>query len=158
MNIFPTKEKRFKLIGDHKETINRLIRRTEKSEFLTSQYTDKSFRGIIEGNRFKIISSTIGKGAFCVMKGEINSEKGYVKVEIHKVFRVLLSILLFLPIIAFFVLALKESSEFSPIMVLVLILQLFIIRFFFIGLVFKFLSNESLNRLCDVLDIEWINN
>ena len=99
MNIFPSIEKKFKLIDNQTETLNRLNRRTEKSENLTSQYTDKSFRGIIDENEFKIISSAIGKGAFCVMSGKIDSEKGNVKVEIHKVFRILLSIILCFPII-----------------------------------------------------------
>lgn len=61
MKIFPTKELNFKLIDGPSETLDRLNRRTEKSENLTSQYTDKSFRGIINGNEFKIISSAIGK-------------------------------------------------------------------------------------------------
>ena len=76
MKIFPTKELNFKLIDDQAKTLNRLSRRTEKSENMTSQYTGKSFRGIINGNEFKIISSTIGKGAFCVMTGKIESESG----------------------------------------------------------------------------------
>ena len=38
-----------------KESINRLIRRTEKSEYLTSQFTDKSFRGQINENKFNEI-------------------------------------------------------------------------------------------------------
>jgi len=158
MNIFPTKEKKFKLIGEKEESLNRLNRRTEKSENLTSQYTDKSFRGMIKGNEFKVISSVIGKGAFCVMSGKINSESGNVNVEIHKVFKVLLSIFICLPIIGMIVLVLTKAQEFSLILILVMIGQILIIRYAFIGLAFKFISKESLNRLRDVLDFEWIEN
>jgi len=158
MKIFPTKELNFKLIDDKAETLNRLNRRTEKSENLTSQYTNKSFRGIINGNKFKIISSAIGKGTFCVMTGAIESDKGKVKVEIHKVFRILLSVFLCFPIIGMIALILTKAQEFSPILILVMIGQILIIRYAFIGLAFKFLSRESLNRLRDVLDLEWIKN
>ncbi|WP_396596912.1 hypothetical protein [Dokdonia sp. R86516] len=158
MNIFPTKEKKFKLIDDQAETLNRLNRRTEKSENLTSQHTDKSFRGMINGNEFKVISSVIGKGAFCVMTGKINSESGNVKVEIHKVFKILLSIFLCFPIIGITVAILTGTEEFSPIFILVVIGQILIIRYAFIGIAFKYLSNSSLNRLRDVLDFEWIKN
>jgi hypothetical protein len=144
MNIFPTKEQEFKLIDTQEETLDRLNRRTEKSENLTSANTDKSFRGIINGNEFKIISSVIGKGAFCVMTGKINSKNGHVKIEIHKVFKVLLSIILCFPIIGIFI--------------LVIIAQILFIRYVFIGMAFKFLSRESLNRLRDVLDLEWVKN
>ena len=156
MNIFPTKEHEFKLITSQEETLHRLNRRTEKSENLISAYTDKSFRGIINGNEFKIISSVIGKGAFCVMTGKINDTNGQVKVEIHKAFKILLSIILCFPIIAFF--ALTLTNEFSPIMIIVTIGQILMIRYVFIGLAFNFLSKDSLNRLRDVLDFEWIKN
>ena len=158
MNIFPTKEQKFKLIDNQVETLNRLNRRTEKSENLTSKHTDKSFRGIINGNEFKIISSVIGKGAFCVMTGEINSDNGHVKIEIHKIFRVLLSIFLLFPIFGFVAITVSGTEEFSPILILVAIGQILIIRYAFIGLAFKFLSKESLNKLRDVLDFEWIKN
>jgi hypothetical protein len=158
MNIFPTKEREFKLIDDQAETLNRLNRRTEKSENLTSQYTDKSFRGIINGNEFKVISSVIGKGAFCVMTGKINSDSGNVKIEIHKVFRILLSVVLCFPIIGIIALIWSKSQEFSPIFILVAVGQVLMIRYVFIGLAFKFLSKASLNRLRDVLDFEWKKN
>lgn len=158
MKIFPTKELKFKLIDDQAETLNRLNRRTEKSENLTSQHTDKSFRGILNGNEFKLISSAIGKGAFCVMTGAIESEKGNVRIEIHKVFRIFLSIFLLFPIIGIIAITVSEAEKFSPILILVGIGQILIIRYAFIGLAFKFLSKESLNRLRDVLDIEYLKN
>lgn len=157
MKIFPTKELNFKLIDDPSETLDRLNRRTEKSENLTSQYTDKSFRGIINGNEFKIISSAIGKGAFCVMTGVIESDNGNVKVEIHKVFRMLLSMILLFPIIGLFAIVLTKAQEFTSILILVTIGQILVVRYIFIGLAFKFLSRVSLNKLRDVLDLEWKN-
>ncbi len=156
MKIFPTKELKFKLIDDQAETLNRLNRRTEESKNLTSSHTDKSFRGIINGNEFKIISSAIGKGAFCVMTGAIESDRGNVKVEIHKVFRILLSIILCFPIVGILIAILTGQEEPNPIFILVVIGQILLIRYAFIGLAFKFLSRQSLNRLRDVLDFEWI--
>lgn len=158
MKVFPTKELKFRLIDNQDETLDRLNRRTEKSENLTSQYTDKSFRGIVNGNHFKLISSAIGRGAFCVMTGEIASDQGHVKVEIHKVFRVLLSIILLFPIIGLTALIANGTEDFSSIMIVVAIGQILIIRYAFIGLAFKFLSKASLDRLRDVIDLEWIKN
>jgi hypothetical protein len=156
MKIFPTVELKFKLIDDQVETLNRLNRRTEKSGNLTSSHTDKSFRGIINGNEFKLVSSAIGKGAFCMMNGKIESDSGNVKVEIHKFFRILLSVFLLLPIIGIIAITVSGAEEFSPILFLVAIGQILIIRYVFIGLAFRFLSRESLNKLRDVLDFEWV--
>ena len=94
MKIFPTKELKFKLTDSQEKTLERLNRRTEKSRNLTSAYTDKAFRGIIDGNSFKIISSSIGKGALCVLTGTINTESGNLTVTVHKAFKVLFSILI----------------------------------------------------------------
>ena len=158
MNIFPTKELTFKLIDDKAKTLNRLNRRTEKSDNLTSQYTDRSFRGIINGNEFKIISSAIGKGPFCVMTGAIDSDKGNVKVEIHKGFQILLIVFLLLPLIGLIAITVSGAEEFSPVFILIAIGQILLIRYAFIGLAFRLLSKESLNRLRDVMDFEWIKN
>ncbi|WP_157593263.1 hypothetical protein [Rufibacter tibetensis] len=158
MNIFPLKNQGFRLIESQAETLNLLMRRTEKSESLTSQVTDKSFRGMISGNKFKIISSAFGRGAFCVLTGEINTNEGHVKVEIHKVFKVLLSIILCFPIIAVASMAVSRAEDFSANFILTAVLQVLMIRYAFIGIAFKFLSNSSLNRLRDVLDLEWIKN
>lgn len=155
MEIFPIKNYRFKLIDSKIETIERLKRRTEFSENLSSTFTDKSFRGIISNDEFKIISSTIGQGALWVISGKINNEEGEIKLEINKPFRILFSILLIASLLAFFV-EIFKSPEDTLSLILVCIGQLLMIRFFFIGLIFTRFSNHSLNRFRDVLDIEYI--
>jgi hypothetical protein len=156
MKIFPTSSYTFKIIGEETETLERLRRRTELSESLTSQITDKSFRGIIKDNTFRVISSEIGKGAFCVLTGEINKQNGQVNVEINKAFKILLSVLLCFPFIGLIAQIFSNKEEFLIIFILVAILQLLMIRYVFIELGFRRLSKISLNRLRDVLDMEWI--
>lgn len=154
MKIFPTKELKFKLLDSKEETIERLKRRTEFSEKLTSNFTEKSFRGILFGNEFKIISSEIGKGALCVMTGKIDNDNSYVNVEINKVFRILFSIVFLLPIVSLTIETVKKPNDIL-IFILVGIGQILMIRYLFIGLFFYKMSKQSLNRLRDVLDIEF---
>ena len=154
MEIFPTKELKFKLLDSKEETIERLKRRTEFSEKMTSNFTDKSFRGILNGDEFKIISSEIGKGALCVMTGKIDNDNSYVNVEMNKAFRILFSIMFVIPIIALTIETVKKPNDIL-IFILVGIGQILMIRFFFIGMFFSRMSKQSLNRLRDVLDIEF---
>lgn len=158
MKIFPVKELRFKLIDDQNKSLDRLNRRTERSERLTSRITDKTFLGLIKENEFKLITSSVGRGAFCVMTGIVEPENGKVKVEIHKVFQVLLSFILCFPILGMLVLIVTRAIAFSPILILVVIGQILMIRYLFIGLAFSFLSKESLSRLRDVIDFEWLKD
>lgn len=156
MNLFPKSEYTFSIIGEETETLERLKRRTELSESLTSNITDKSFRGIVKDNTFSIISSEIGKGAFCILTGKIVNKDGQVEIEINKAFRILLSVLLCLPFIGLIAQFFSKKEEFSIIFILVAILQLLMIRYVFIELAFRRLSKSSLNKLSDVLDIDHI--
>ena len=156
MKIFPTKELQFKLIDSQEITLDRLKRRTEKSRNLTSDYTNKAFRGIIDGNSFKIISSSIGKGALCVLNGTINTKSGNLTVTVHKAFKVLFSILMCLPLIAVLIAFLLAADKPKLILLFLVIAHVLIVRFVFIAFAFNYLSKESLNRLQDVLDIEWV--
>ena len=156
MEIFPSQVYEFGLINAQNETLERLKRRTEESDSLRSKLTEKSFLGKVSGNRFRIISSAIGKGTFCTMTGFISYEKGEVKLELNKPLKILLTILMIFPFIAFITQVFSASEEFNPVFILFFLGQVLIIRFLFIGLFFKILSKQSLNRLSDVLDTEWV--
>jgi len=156
MTIFPSSSYEFKLINDQSETLERLKRRTEVSESFISKLTDKSFIGKVTNNSFKVISADIGKGSFCTLEGIIKEERGEVFVEINKSFKILFSILMLLPFIAFFIQLFSNQKQFNPIMILVCLGQVLVIRFFFIGFFYKLLSKKSINKLADVIDTEWI--
>ncbi|KIC02783.1 hypothetical protein OA88_06560 [Flavobacterium sp. JRM] len=154
MKLFPTSDYTFKIIGEETNALDRLQRRTEFSENLTSKITDKSFRGIVKNNTFRIISSEIGRGAFCVLTGEIKNQNGQVHVEINKAFRIILSIFLCFPFLALISQIIFSEEKFTIIFIVVAILQVVMIRYFFIELAFRRFSKSSLNKLSDVLDIE----
>lgn len=156
MKIFPTSNYSFKIIGESAESLERLKRRTQISDSLSSKITDKSFLGIINNNSFRIISSEIGKGAFCVLNGEIRDKNGTVNVEINKAFQILLSIILCLPIAGLIAQLFSQKPNLAVILIAAAIVQILMIRFVFIELAFRRLSKRSLNRLSDVLDIESI--
>lgn len=154
MKIFPASNYSFKLIGEQTESLDRLKRRTHISENLSSKITDKSFLGIINNNTFRIISSEIGKGAFCVLSGQITNTNGTVNVEINKAFQILLCILLCLPIVGLVVQLFTQEINLFLVFITVTIGQILMIRFIFIELAFRRLSKRSLSRLVDVLDID----
>ncbi|MNS69482.1 hypothetical protein D3C72_1027940 [compost metagenome] len=158
MKIYPSSTYIFKLIDGEKESLERLERRTEISASLASQKTEKSFIGTVSGSEFRIISSEIGIGSLCILSGNIENQLGQVTIEINKAFKVLFSILLILPFIPLISEYIKNPSDFPRILILVVIFQLFIIRFLMIELFFfRFVSKRSLNRLRDVLDAELVD-
>ena len=89
------------------------------------------------------------------MTGKIDNDNSYVNVEINKAFRILFSIMFVMPIIALTIQTVKKPNDIL-IFILVGIGQILMIRFFFTGMFFSRMSKQSLNRLRDVLDIEFI--
>lgn len=76
------------------------------------------------------------------------------KNEINKAFRILFSVICVMPIIALTIETFKKPNDIL-LFILIGIGQILMIRYFFIGLFFSRMSKRSLNRLRDVLDIEY---
>jgi hypothetical protein len=89
------------------------------------------------------------------LTGEINNKKGQVKVEINKVFQILLSVFLCFPILGLIAQIIAERGNGSILFLPVAIFQFLMIRLF-IEIVFRRFSKANLNRLSDVLDIEYL--
>lgn len=153
---FPEKKYVFQLIDADMVSLKRLKRRTDTRSILRSQFTKKTFRGEIEGNTFKIISSSIGIGAFCILRGTVNHQKGVIDIKIHKVFKIVLAILMFFLVIAVLIIYISDVKNFSNTLIFVAFLQMIFIRYLIIEFIFIRLSNASLRRLRDVLDFEII--
>ena len=116
--------------------------------------TKKEFRGQVNEKGFKLISSEIGRGAVCVLIGKFEGKTGEIEVRIHKAFKVMFSILLSYPFIGFGLIAyihgIEKGLSFSPI----LLIGLLVIRFVFIELSFRFISNTGINKLTNILTIK----
>ncbi len=156
-HLYPTTQREFTLIQNQELTLEKLERRREFSTTLISKTTDKSFLGTISANTFQIISSATGIGAFCILKGEINSTTGFVEVSMHKVFKLFIALFYLAPLAGGVAIIVQEQSLlFIPLAVIVSALQFLFIRFVFVGFLFRVLSKESLRRLRDVLDVNWV--
>lgn len=158
MKFWPSVNLSFRLLDDQNTTLDRLKRRTEFSKLLASSPTEKSFRGKINGNQFRIISSEIPKGPLCVLDGEILEEQGRVKVEVNSAFKIIFGIVLCFPVIATLIEIFSENGEFSFALIPITLLGILVIRFVILGYLFKIESRKSLSRLRDVLDAEFLTN
>lgn len=153
MKLFPTKIYTVKLRSNYSLCVQNLKTNTEITDSLISKKTNKGFIGKITENGFKLISSESGRGAVCVLIGDFKDLNGTIGVRLNNAFKVLFSILLSYPFIAFGLLAYNEgfekAIEFTP----TLIISLLFIRFVFIELSFRLISKTGLNKLTQTLNI-----
>ena len=156
--LFPTYYYKFNLLDNEIDSIERLNRRTEHSDKLVSKMTDKSFIGKVDNNKFKIITSEVGKGAVWVMDGFIFNGKCEVNMAVNRPFAILISILFCFPIITFIFQGLiGDSNQFGFVYsMFVIICQFLIVRYIILDFTFKKLARTSLYKLRDVVDFEII--
>ncbi|WP_047419577.1 hypothetical protein [Cellulophaga sp. Hel_I_12] len=154
MKLFPNKYFKAELRSDYSISMQNLKSNTDITESLTSDWTDKAFRGQINDNGFKIISSEIGRGAVCVLIGKFEGKTGEIEVRIHKAFKVMFSILMLLPIIGFGIILFTNGIEKSLEIIIPMIMGIVFVRFVFIELSFRFISNTGINKLTDILTIK----
>ena len=157
MKLFPTKYFKAELRSDYSISVENLKSNTDVTDFLTSDWTKKAFRGQVNENGFKIISSEIGRGAVCVLIGKFKGKTGEIEVRIHTAFKVMFSILMLMPIIGVVLTLLTKEIE-KPFGLIVPIIMGFVfIRFVFVELSFRFISNAGINKLAEILSIKELN-
>ncbi|MFD0962580.1 hypothetical protein [Pseudofulvibacter geojedonensis] len=154
MKLFPSKTFTIELAEDKEVSLEKLKQRTKKSNSLISSYTDKTFIGKVETNNFKLISSEIGKGALCVFTGNVKNNEIQVTTTVNTPFKVLISIwaIGFFSFILF--MGAKENFESLIPQLIPFLVFLLVIRYLFIGLFFKKLTNNGIKRFKDILNIK----
>lgn len=157
MKLFPTKYFTAELRSDYSISMQNLKSNTDITDSLTSDWTKKEFRGQVSENGFKLISSEIGRGAICVLIGKFEGKSGKIEVRIHNAFKVLFSILLLMPIIGIVITLLTKQIEKPFGLILPLIIGIVFVRFIFIELSFRFISNTGINKLIEILTIKQLN-
>ena len=157
MKLFPTKNFIAELRSDYSISMKNLKSNTDITDLLTSDWTDKVFRGQVNENGFKIISSEIGRGAVCVLIGKFNGKTGEIEVRIHKAFKVMFSILMLIPIIGIGITIITKEIEKPFGLIIPMIMGVVFVRFILVELSFRFISNSGINKLTDILTIKELN-
>lgn len=153
MKIFPTNNYEFELINESSDALSELEKNTLITDSLVSEWTKKAFIGQVNKNGFKVISSKSGRGAFCVLEGKLESKKGTLEIRIHKVFRIMLSLIYLFPIIGFTIALFTKEKEIIISLIVPTIMAIIVFRFIFTELAFRIISRNGLRKLTEIIGI-----
>lgn len=153
MKIFPRNNYEFELTKESSDALSQLEKNTLITESLVSEWTKKVFIGQVNNNRFKIISSKPGYGAFCVLEGNLESKKGTLQIRIHKAFKIMLSIIYVFPIIGFTIALFTKEKEIIISLMVPTLMAIIVFRFIFTELAFRIISNKGLKKLSETIGI-----
>jgi hypothetical protein len=159
MELFPSKNYSVRLRANDAAVWERLRSLTEPRDFLGSVPTKKHFIGRVKPNAFKVISSQLGRGAFCTVEGHFTDgmHEGKIRVEINKPFRLLMVIFLLMSIGALVFIFLTRPPLAGLRQALMLALLLLFARFVVVELTFRMLSGNCMTGLKKVLEVIEIN-
>ena len=153
MKIFPTNTYEFELTKESSYALSELEENTLITKSIVSEWTDKKFIGQVNENGFKIISSKSGRGAFCILEGNLKSKKGILKIRIHKAFKILLSFIYFFPIIGFTIALFTKEKEIIISLILPTVMCIIVFRFIITELAFRIISKNGLKKLKEIIGI-----
>nr|WP_042294497.1 hypothetical protein [Nonlabens ulvanivorans] len=154
MKIFPTNNYEFELTKESTKALSELEKNTLITDSLVSEWTKKAFIGQVNDNGFKIISSKPGRGAFCILDGKLESEKGTLEIRIHKAFRIMLSLIYLFPIIGFTIALFTKEKEIIISLIFPTLMALVVFRFVFTELAFRIISRNGLKKLTKIIGIK----
>jgi hypothetical protein len=158
MKVFPSKRYHAQL-GDSGATAwVRLRQVTHVRDTLVSTSTiGKRFIGQVQPGRFKLIRSAIGKGAFCTFTGDFNGISGTIDVQIHKAFRILMTIWLVLMVFVIIVFSLFQHGLSTGLYQLVMLTFTVIGLRFLLERLFRSMATAGLRELSEVLALEHVS-
>ena len=157
VHLFPSRSYTARLGSTDPVVWERLQQNTELRDTLVSVRTNKLFTGQVASGKFKLISSRIGKGAFCTMEGDFTAAdgSGTIRFRVHKAFRILILVwaALIVGLVAFMVWQRGVSHGWIlAVQVLEAFAFLVIIHFAIEGL-FRSLAKSGLKSLTELLGL-----
>ena len=90
---------------------------------------------------------------FCVLNGKLEVKKGTIEITIHKTFKVLLSLVYIFPLIGFIISLFTKEINTIISLIIPTVMSIIIFRYVFTELAFKFISENGLKKLTEVMEI-----
>lgn len=150
--FFPKKTYHVRLKSDDSTQWQKLAENTLFRHTLASTFTRMRFIGQVEEGSFRLITSKIGKGAFCVFEGTFEGSEGTIKVSVNSAFRVLI-ILWFIFFTSVGVVAIF-ASDINPIALLAMLALATAIVRGALTVLFNRMNSIGLSALSAVLGFE----
>ena len=148
MKIFPETKYVIGLKNESSKTLSNLQKETLSDEQFIVKW-NKIFIGKVSQDGFEIKLAKKIFGSFCTVKGKLENKNGMLEIQISKIYKLLLGVLV-LFLISGFVISLIRTEFETSLKIILLILGY---RFLFVELWFRVNSKNSMNELTKVIGI-----
>ena len=154
MKIFPENNYSIKLNNDNELVISELKKKTLSKEQCVANWNAQIFIGNIKENEFELKLSKKILGEFCVLNGKLQTKNGTLEIRTSKKVKIIFLAIAIFSFSGVILAILQNKFE----LILYLALNIFIMRYFFLELGFRFISKSAIKKLTEIKGIEKINN
>lgn len=148
--IFPERDYNLQYRFNREKAVEYLIENTKHSGSLISEITPKSFIGKVDNHGFRLISSTPGIGAFCVLTGTFHTDSCKVTVQVNKPFKILAGIIILMMFTAI-TMQLITKPEWKNMGLIIPLCMFFFGGSWYLKWTFKRSLHLSINKLNEIL-------
>jgi hypothetical protein len=150
MKIFPESNYSIELNTDSMSAISELKNRTLSKEQFVTNWNNQTFIGKIKENEFEIKLSKKLWGEFCVLRGKLENKKGILEIRTGKIVKIIFVAIILFSLSGIIVAIIQNKLE----LIFYLLATIFLLRFIFLELGFKFASKCTLNKFTEVIGIK----
>ncbi|MEN2400186.1 hypothetical protein GKZ90_0010380 [Flavobacterium sp. MC2016-06] len=150
MKIFPESNYSIELNNDATSAISELKKQTLSKEQFVTNWKNQTFIGKIKENEFEIKLSKKLFGEFCVLNGKVENKKGILEIRTGKILKIIFLALVFFCFSGIIIAIIKNKWE----LIFYFVMTIAVMRFVFLELGFRFVSQYALNKLTEIIEIK----
>ncbi|MDG4716682.1 hypothetical protein [Winogradskyella marincola] len=150
MKIFPEIDYFIELNDDCSLAISELVNQTLSKEQFVANWNNQTFIGKIEKNEFEVKLSKKIIGEFCFLKGKLKNEKGTLKIRTGRIFKIIFVTIVLFTLSGIVTAIVQNKLE----LIFHLVMTILIMRFIFLELGFRIISNIGINKLTEIIGIK----
>ena len=153
MKIFPESDYSIELNNDSELALVELKNRTLSNEQFVTKWSNQTFIGKIQNDKFEIKLSRKLFGEFCILNGKLENKTGTLKIRTGKNFKIIFVAIVLFVLSGIVVSIIQNKLE----LIFKFIATIFIMRFVFLELGFRIVSKSALNKLTEIIGIKKIS-
>lgn len=154
MKIFPQKDYLIELSVKSSKVIPDLKSQTLPLDQFTVKLNKHPFIGKVENNKFEIKLSKKLYGGLCILSGTLENKKGVLKIRVGKIFKIIFLAIVIFAFSGMLIAIIQKEFE----VLFNLILYILIMRYFFLELSFRFISQRGIEKLGEIIKIKKLFN
>lgn len=150
MKTYPKNKYTIEITNDSTYAISNLKNCTLSKELYVTNWNNQLFIGEIRENEFELKLSKKLYGDFCIVHGKLENKKGTLEIQTGKILKIVFVLIFSFTLSGMIAAMVQHKFE----LIFKLMMVIVMLRFIFLELGFRYVSNRLLQKLTEVIKIK----